>query len=88
VARDRLRLRPDWLPCRHGETLGPAARIVGADFNGAAVQQAREVTASLGLSNVEVVEGEEAVAGLNAGLSSALMTYSSPRRGWPSKNRW
>jgi SAM-dependent methyltransferase len=40
------------------ETLGPGARIVGVDFNTAAVQQAREVTASLGLTNVEVVEGD------------------------------
>lgn len=40
------------------EMLGPDARIVGVDFNKAAVQQAREVTASLGLSNVEVVESD------------------------------
>jgi SAM-dependent methyltransferase len=40
------------------EMLGPGARILGVDFNKAAVQQAREVTASLGLSNVEVIEGD------------------------------
>ncbi len=40
------------------EMLGPAARIVGVDFNEQAVQQARAVTSALGLSNVEVIRGD------------------------------
>jgi hypothetical protein len=40
------------------ELVGPGGRVVGVDFNGAAVQQARGVASSLGLGNVEVVEGD------------------------------
>ena len=40
------------------EMVGPRGRIVGVDFNGPAVQQARAVVSSLGLSNVDVVEGD------------------------------
>ena len=40
------------------ETVGPGGRIVGVDFSGPAVAQARVVASSLGLENVEVVEGD------------------------------
>jgi SAM-dependent methyltransferase len=40
------------------EAIGPRGRIVGVDFSKAAVDQAREVAASLGLDNVEVIEGD------------------------------
>jgi SAM-dependent methyltransferase len=40
------------------EMVGPGGRVVGVDFNGAAVEQARGVASSLGLGNVEVVEGD------------------------------
>jgi SAM-dependent methyltransferase len=40
------------------EMVGPGGRIVGVDFSKPAVQQARAVVSSLGLGNVEVVEGD------------------------------
>jgi SAM-dependent methyltransferase len=40
------------------EMVGPGGRVVGVDFNGAAVEQARAVASSLGLGNVEVVVGD------------------------------
>src|ERR1051326_250810 len=40
------------------ELVGPGGRVVGVDFNEAAVQQARTATATLGLDNVEVVAGD------------------------------
>ncbi len=40
------------------EMIGPGGRIVGVDFNKAAVEQARTVAASLGLANVDVIEGD------------------------------
>jgi SAM-dependent methyltransferase len=40
------------------EMVGPGGRIVGVDFGKPAVQQARAVASSLGLNNVEVVEGD------------------------------
>jgi len=40
------------------EMLGPAARIVGVDFNTSAVEQARTVASALGLGNVEVFAGD------------------------------
>src|SRR4051812_6952215 len=39
------------------EMVGPSGRVVGVDFSEPAVQQARTVAASLGLSNVEVFGG-------------------------------
>jgi SAM-dependent methyltransferase len=40
------------------EMVGPGGRVVGVDFNEAAVQQARAVASALGLGNVEVVAGD------------------------------
>ena len=40
------------------EMAGPTGRIVGVDFNEAAVQRARTVVAALELGNVEVVAGD------------------------------
>jgi len=40
------------------EMAGPSGRIVGVDFNEAAVQQARTVVSALGLSNVEAIAGD------------------------------
>jgi SAM-dependent methyltransferase len=40
------------------EMVGPGGRIVGVDFSPTAVHQARAVASSLGLGNVEVVEGD------------------------------
>jgi len=40
------------------EMVGPAGRIVGVDFNQAAVQRARAVVSALELGNVEVVAGD------------------------------
>jgi SAM-dependent methyltransferase len=40
------------------EMVGPAGRIVGVDFNPAAVQRARAVISALELGNVEVVAGD------------------------------
>ena len=40
------------------EMVGPAGRIVGVDFNQAAVQRARAVISALELSNIEVVAGD------------------------------
>jgi SAM-dependent methyltransferase len=40
------------------EMVGPGGRIVGVDFNAAAVQQARAVASALGLSNVDLVVGD------------------------------
>ena len=40
------------------EMVGPAGRVVGLDFNQAAVQQARTVVSALELGNVEVVAGD------------------------------
>jgi SAM-dependent methyltransferase len=40
------------------EMIGPGGRIVGVDFNKAAVEQARTVASSLGLDNVDVIEGD------------------------------
>jgi ubiquinone/menaquinone biosynthesis C-methylase UbiE len=40
------------------EMVGPAGRIVGVDFNEAAVQRARTVVSALELGNVEVVAGD------------------------------
>ena len=40
------------------EMVGPAGRIVGVDFNEAAVQRARTVVSALELGNVEVIAGD------------------------------
>ena len=40
------------------EMVGPAGRVVGVDFNQAAVQRARAVASALELGNVEVVAGD------------------------------
>ena len=40
------------------EWVGPAGRIVGVDFSAAAAAKARSVASSLGLDNVEVVDGD------------------------------
>lgn len=40
------------------EMVGPAGRVVGVDFNPAAVQRAQAVTSALELGNVEVVAGD------------------------------
>jgi ubiquinone/menaquinone biosynthesis C-methylase UbiE len=40
------------------EMAGPAGRIVGVDFNEAAVQRARTVVSALELGNVEVIAGD------------------------------
>lgn len=40
------------------EMVGPGGRIVGVDFNPAAVQRARAVASALELDNVEVVAGD------------------------------
>ena len=40
------------------EMVGPGGRVVGVDFNEAAVQQARTVVSALALSNVEVIAGD------------------------------
>lgn len=40
------------------EMVGPAGRVVGVDFNPAAVQRARAVVSALELGNVEVVAGD------------------------------
>jgi SAM-dependent methyltransferase len=40
------------------EMVGPGGRVVGVDFNEAAVQQARAVASALGLGSVEVVAGD------------------------------
>ena len=40
------------------EMVGPAGRVVGVDFNQAAVQRARAVVSALELGNVEVVAGD------------------------------
>jgi len=40
------------------ELVGPSGRIVGVDFSASAVAQARAVASSLGLANVQVVEGD------------------------------
>jgi SAM-dependent methyltransferase len=40
------------------EMMGPGGRIVGVDFNPAAVQRARAVVSALELGNVEVVAGD------------------------------
>jgi SAM-dependent methyltransferase len=40
------------------EFVGPGDRIVGVDFSEPAVRQARAVVSSLGLGNVEVVDGD------------------------------
>ena len=40
------------------EMVGPGGRVVGIDFSDPAVQQARAVASTLGLSNVEVVAGD------------------------------
>ena len=40
------------------ELVGPGGRIVGVDFSAPAVQRARAVASTLGLSNVEVVAGD------------------------------
>jgi SAM-dependent methyltransferase len=40
------------------EAVGPGGRVVGVDFNEAAVQRARTVASTLGLTNVEVVAGD------------------------------
>ena len=40
------------------EMVGPAGRVVGVDFNQAAVQRARAVVSALELDNVEVVAGD------------------------------
>jgi SAM-dependent methyltransferase len=40
------------------EMVGPAGRVVGVDFNQAAVQRARAVVSALDLGNVEVVAGD------------------------------
>jgi ubiquinone/menaquinone biosynthesis C-methylase UbiE len=40
------------------EMVGPSGRVGGVDFNEPAVQKARSVVSSLGLSNVEVVAGD------------------------------
>jgi SAM-dependent methyltransferase len=40
------------------EMVGPSGRIVGVDFSASAVAQARAVASSLGLGDVEVIEGD------------------------------
>jgi len=40
------------------EMVGPSGRVVGVDFSEPTVQKARSVASTLGLSNVEVVQGD------------------------------
>ena len=65
----RVGLQPGWnaIDCGCGpigglavmaEMAGPAGRIVGVDFNEAAVQRARTVVSALELGNVEVIAGD------------------------------
>ena len=65
----RLGVQPGWkaIDCGCGpigglavlaEMVGPGGRIVGVDFNPAAVQRARAVVSALELGNVEVVAGD------------------------------
>jgi len=69
AALRRIGVQPGWsaLECGCGpigglavmaEMVGPGGRIVGVDFNKAAAEQARAVASSLGLDNVEVVDGD------------------------------
>ena len=65
----RVGVQPGWsaIDCGCGpigaiaviaEMVGPDGRIVGVDFNRSAVEQARAVTSSLGITNVDLVEGD------------------------------
>ena len=69
AAFGRLGVQPGWtaIDCGCGpigglavmaETVGPAGRVIGVDFNPAAVQRARAVVSALELGNVEVVAGD------------------------------
>ena len=69
AAFGRLGVQPGWtaIDCGCGpigglavmaEAVGPAGRVVGVDFNPAAVQRARAVVSALELGNVEVVAGD------------------------------
>jgi ubiquinone/menaquinone biosynthesis C-methylase UbiE len=69
AAFGRLGMRQGWtaIDCGCGpigglavmaEMVGPTGRIVGVDFNAAAVQRARAVVSALELGNVEVVAGD------------------------------
>ena len=69
AAFDRLGVQRGWtaIDCGCGpigglavmaETVGPSGRIVGVDFNPAAVQRARAAVSALELGNVEVVAGD------------------------------